>query len=250
MKISVIIPCYNCEDTIERAINSVVSQDYGSVEIICVDDCSTDKTLSKLSYKMAELSNLRVISSDANLGAAHARNKGIDAAEGELIAFLDADDTWLPSKLSKQATLLRKSKKDWSATGFGILRNGQKKGFVLPYDVISKIRLVMNNRVSTSTVMGRRQVFVENPFPDLYRGQDLALWLTLVRRQYSYIGLNEVLTEYHIGEHSLSSNKIISSVYVLRAILTNAPYYDYYLIIFYLLYMINGVKKHLLWRLK
>ena len=90
--ITVIIPAFNAQATIERSVKSALNQTYGSVELIVVNDCSTDKTSLLLQNLKKEARNLRVINNKFNKGASAARNQGIDAAEGEWITFLDADD--------------------------------------------------------------------------------------------------------------------------------------------------------------
>ena len=90
--ITVIIPAFNAQASIERAVKSALDQTYGSVELIVVNDCSSDNTPLLLQNLKKEVRNLRVISNKFNKGAAAARNQGIDAAKGEWITFLDADD--------------------------------------------------------------------------------------------------------------------------------------------------------------
>jgi glycosyltransferase involved in cell wall biosynthesis len=95
IRVSVVIPVYNAERTIGRAINSVLDQDFDSREIIVVDDGSTD---SSAAIVEAYGDHVRIFR-QANRGAAAARNAGARAAAGEYLAFLDADDEWLPGKL-------------------------------------------------------------------------------------------------------------------------------------------------------
>ena len=90
--ITVIIPAFNVQASIERAVKSVLDQTYGSVELIVVNDCSSDNTPLLLQRLKKEARNLRVIDNKFNKGAAASRNQGIDAAKGEWITFLDADD--------------------------------------------------------------------------------------------------------------------------------------------------------------
>ena len=109
-KVSVIIPIYNAEKFISGTIESVIAQTYQDWEIIAVDDGSTDKTPEILTkYKKKLSSNLQVITQE-NSGVSIARNKGIPAARGEYIAFLDHDDLWTPEKLEKQVKLLDSNK--------------------------------------------------------------------------------------------------------------------------------------------
>jgi len=101
-RVSVIIPAYNAAWCIRRALDSVFAQDYRDFEVIVVDDGSSDGTAAILaSYGAA----VRVVSKP-NGGLSSARNAGIAAARGEYVAFLDADDRWLPAKLSRQVALL------------------------------------------------------------------------------------------------------------------------------------------------
>jgi glycosyltransferase involved in cell wall biosynthesis len=102
--VSVVIPVYNGERFLEAALDSVASQTLPPHEVIVVDDGSTDSTPSILAAHPA----LRVITT-ASRGPAAARNTGVGAASGELIAFLDADDWWLPKKLETQVALLQAS---------------------------------------------------------------------------------------------------------------------------------------------
>lgn len=100
--VSVVVPAYNCALYLQQAIESIRVQTYRSVEIIIIDDGSTDNTPDVIKNLGDDIISIR----QPNCGPAGTRNKGIDAATGEFIAFLDADDVWLPSKLEKQIEYL------------------------------------------------------------------------------------------------------------------------------------------------
>jgi glycosyltransferase involved in cell wall biosynthesis len=102
--VSVVIPCRNAAATIDRALRSVRAQTYAPLEIILVDDASTDETAARLAAWQAP--DLRVLRLPRNGGAAAARNAGIAEARGTFVAFLDADDEWLPEKLARQVAAL------------------------------------------------------------------------------------------------------------------------------------------------
>jgi glycosyltransferase involved in cell wall biosynthesis len=106
--VSVVIPAYNREKTIMKALSSVGGQTYQNVEVIVVDDCSSDRTVEVVREAKYRIP-VRVIALDRNQGPATARNVGIDAARGEYVAFLDSDDWWLPDKLFDQVNLLEQS---------------------------------------------------------------------------------------------------------------------------------------------
>lgn len=102
MLVSVIIPVFNREKTIGRAVESVLAQTYRDIELIVVDDGSQDNTIDVLTHFG---SRLRLIT-QKNAGPSAARNTGIKASSGEIVAFLDSDDSWLPEKIEKQVRLM------------------------------------------------------------------------------------------------------------------------------------------------
>jgi len=103
-RVSVVIPTYNRARTLSRAVGSVLSQDFRDIEVIIVDDGSTDATRDVVSSFGDE--RVRLISHDVNRGVGAARNTGIEAARGDLVAFQDSDDEWLQGKLSAQVRAL------------------------------------------------------------------------------------------------------------------------------------------------
>jgi glycosyltransferase involved in cell wall biosynthesis len=104
--VSAIIPTYNRAHTIGEAVDSILAQTYPNIEVIVVDDGSKDNTLEHLRTTYGD--RIRVFS-QANAGPAAARNRGIAEARGELIAFLDSDDIWLPTKTERQVALLERA---------------------------------------------------------------------------------------------------------------------------------------------
>jgi glycosyltransferase involved in cell wall biosynthesis len=103
--VTVLIPAFNAEQTIARALRSVLIQDYRALEIIVIDDASGDATSAIVQQFGDE--RIRLLSLSQNRGVAGATNAGLMAATGEFIAFLDADDEWLPEKISKQIAVIR-----------------------------------------------------------------------------------------------------------------------------------------------
>jgi glycosyltransferase involved in cell wall biosynthesis len=110
--VSVVIPAFNRVHTIERAVRSALSQDYPSIEVIVVDDGSTDGTAASVRRTFAqelqggERARVKVIEK-ANGGVCTARNAGMAVARGEFVAALDSDDYWLPGKLKLQVGILK-----------------------------------------------------------------------------------------------------------------------------------------------
>ncbi|GHU02627.1 hypothetical protein FACS1894147_04910 [Spirochaetia bacterium] len=116
--ISIITPNYNSEAFIEATIESVLAQTYQNWEMLIVDDCSTDGSYD-IALRYAENDKrISVHRMEENTGAALARDKGIELAAGEYIAFLDSDDMWLPEKLEKQLAFMQKNNCDFSFTEY------------------------------------------------------------------------------------------------------------------------------------
>lgn len=108
-KVSIIIPVYNAEKFIEEALNSLLEQTFQDIEIVCVNDCSTDDTLRILNKFAKKDSRIRIINLEKNVGVGVARNIGIDSINSEFVTFMDADDWIQPTRISNLynvATLL------------------------------------------------------------------------------------------------------------------------------------------------
>jgi glycosyltransferase involved in cell wall biosynthesis len=105
MRVAVVIPCYNIQEHLRVALDSVLHQHHADLDIVCVDDGSTDGTADVLKeYVAAHPARIRVLTQQ-NLGAAAARNAGLKRTEGAYVQFLDADDVLLPDKISEQVHL-------------------------------------------------------------------------------------------------------------------------------------------------
>lgn len=171
--VSVVIPAYNVGKHIAEAIDSVVAQDYPQLELIVVDDGSQDDTAEVVASRYPQATLIR----KANGGAASARNAGIRAASGEFIAFLDADDIWLPGKLAAQVAHFRAHPDvGMNCTDFGRWACDEQGVFPdplsaipdqtgIPADAIDRDhsgwiyhKLLLDNFVWTTTVMMRRSL--------------------------------------------------------------------------------------------
>lgn len=122
---SVVIPTYESADTVPRAIDSALAQTYDDLEVLVVDDASTDDT----SAVVAEYDDPRVeyLVHDRNRGGSAARNTGIEAAEGEYVGFLDADDEWHPEKLERQVACLEGRSEEWVGAYCGMTEKVPRK---------------------------------------------------------------------------------------------------------------------------
>lgn len=127
-KVSVIIPAFNCEATLDRAVRSVLNQSYSNLELIIIDD-NSEKPIKFYSNKLT-----RVFRNPKNRGAAYSRNKAARLADGRFIAFLDADDYWHPDKLKRQLQRLNEIKKN-------------SKNLQRNFAIVSGVNILKNNNL-------------------------------------------------------------------------------------------------------
>ena len=136
--ISVIMPCFNVEHTIKWTINSVLNQTYSNIELICVDDASTDGTIDSLNSLAQMDARIKVITMPNNSGnCGDPRNKGLDIASGEFIAFIDADDFFEIDLLEKLHRDMKENDSDISQCGIRYIFNNSNSFSRSPNGVVS-----------------------------------------------------------------------------------------------------------------
>ncbi|MGL4850549.1 MAG: glycosyltransferase family 2 protein [Clostridium sp.] len=209
-KISVITPSYNAERFIEETIKSVLNQDYENLEMIIVDDCSTDSTEKVVRRFSEQDKRVKFIKLEKNSGAAVTRNKALEIADGQHVAFLDSDDIWKKNKLRKQLDFMREKNIGFSFTGYELINEDGKKLDKLikvPEEITYK-KLLKNTIIGCLTVVIDREKIGDFRMPLVRAGQDTATWLSILRQGHIAYGLDENLSEYRIVTGSISSNKI------------------------------------------
>lgn len=188
--VSVVIPSFNRTEVVERAIDSVLKQSYEHVEVIVVDDGSEDGPQLEELVAQKRDPRLRLIRHETNLGGGAARNTGVEAAHGILVAFLDSDDEWDPGKLEYQVEVMKgmDSSRVVSFTQSIVVTQevGSLKRSVMPFrapirgESIGDYLFVGRGWLQTSSIMVSREVALQVPFnPTLRRHQDYDLLLRL-----------------------------------------------------------------------
>lgn len=214
--ISIIIPAYKAATFIGEAIRSVQAQDYQNWEMLIVDDGSPDNT-AEVVANFAE-TDLRVkLIQQKNSGPAMARQRALEAAHGRYITFLDADDYWLPGKLSRQLAFMREHQAAVSFTRFRrISADGRKQGHLVAIpERLTYRQLLRNTAIATSTAMVDRRLTGPFAMKKTYY-DDYALWLDLLKRGFVAHGLQEDLMRYRVVGKSVSRNKGKSARMVWR----------------------------------
>lgn len=248
--VSIIIPVYNAQNTIERAIISATKQSHYNIQVIVIDDYSTDNT-PLIVNKLAEIdSRIFYFRHTQNLGVAAARNLGCSKARGEYIAFLDSDDEWHHQKLQLQLKYIQDNKADLCYTGYKIF-DEKKARFIQEYKVPIEVnyeQLLEENIICCSTVLIRSNLLGENPFVKKYFHEDFILWLRILREGNRAIGLNKCLVNYSLGGRS--SNKMIAAKY-RWLIYTECEKISLNRSIYYFFkYILNGLNKYYLYNKK
>lgn len=206
--VSIIMPSYNSEHTIDKSIESVMNQTYTNWELIIVDDCSKDNTLSVLGkYKNDE--RIIISSNECNSRAAATRNNALDLASGRYVAFLDSDDLWLPEKLEKQMNFMKENSVGFVFSSYRCINeNGKDIDRIIKVPpVISAMKLLGNTIIGCSTVLVDRKVVGNFRFITNNRREDTFTWYHILKRGYNAYGIQEILAEYRISSSSSSSNK-------------------------------------------
>ncbi len=208
--VSVVIPVFNRETLVKGAIDSVLKQTYQNIEIIVIDDGSTDNTYTVLrQYEEQYPDKFRVIRQQ-NTGQVVAKNNGIQKSSGELIAFLDSDDLWLPDKLEKQVPLFTNNV---GLVYCGINEIDDKGNFIRTVSCESGMRgqiyhkLLVRNRMTGGTVVVSRSAIDKVGLfdPQLMAAENWDLWIR-ISKDYLVDYVDEPLMNYRKHAGNMSSD--------------------------------------------
>ena len=208
--VSIIIPYYKKKEYILKTINSILNQSYSQFEIIIIYD---DENLSDLNYLdklFKSEKKIRIIKNSQNIGAGFSRNKGIENAKGDFIAFIDADDIWKKNKLENQINFMIKEKLEFSHTSYEIIdKNDKVLGKRISRNFIKVDDLIKSCDIGLSTVIFRKKIIDDQTkFPNLKTKEDFVLWIKILQKNIFITSLNETLTSWRKIDHSLSSSTI------------------------------------------
>lgn len=212
-QVSVIMPAYNAQNYIKEAIESVLNQTMGDLELLVLDDGSKDNTVAIAKELERKDARVRVLINEKNMGVARTRNRGIDMSKGEYIAFLDSDDVWRKEKLEKQIALAQTTGADIIYSSYALVsENGKRKynDFIVPATTSFK-EMLRCNVLGCSTVLLSKKAKENHRFSTEYYHEDYVLWLALMQDGFKAAGVTECLVDYRVMEVSRSSNKIDSA---------------------------------------
>lgn len=222
--VSVVIATYNCSFYITRAVKSALDQTYPNVEVIVIDDGSTDNTPEILqSFR----DRIRVVSQD-NRGPAAARNAGLAVAEGKYIAILDADDYWLPERLGKMIPVLEEGPHDLLLSNFYTVDENCRRLTASPaYDKLfrpphkDQYKDILWRSYAFAMTVGKSELFrSQGGYDESLRNEaeDYDFWLRSLRDGAHWGYVNEPLAEYMIRTGSISRTYSANRAKALRYI--------------------------------
>lgn len=215
-RVSIIIPAHNAEAHLPQTLSSIETQTFEDWEIVLCDDASTDRTSAVAAHLEPRVT---VIRSEENVGPAAARNLAISRASGELLAFLDSDDYWLPEYLERQTGLYERMSAERKRPGiiacnaWILSDSGFLEGTYLDYvgldSDITVARALRSNPFFVGSVCPRRAVHEAGCFSaDLRSAEDYDLWLRILELGYSGVVSREPLAVYRIRGRSLSADPV------------------------------------------
>lgn len=213
--VSIVTPAHNAAPYIQGAIASVLDQSHQQWELIIIDDASKDNTLELIRAYGEQDKRIKIMTNDRQMGPAVTRNKGIEAARGRYIAFLDSDDLWHSKKLEKQLAFMQERQSPLSYTSYYTINEAGDRlpGSVRVPACTTYAELLNGCVIGCLTAMYDTQLVGKVEMPNILKRQDYALWLKLLRSGLRAHGLDELLAYYRIRSHSVSSNKLLAARY-------------------------------------
>lgn len=228
--VSIIVPVYRAAAYIAETIEMVLRQTYREWELLLIDDCSPDNSAEIIQDMIEKLSGqadgqqampacpkrkdcIRLIRKEKNEGAARARNTGLEFAKGRYIAFLDADDIWLPEKLEKELAFLKQREAAFVFTAYEFGdENAQGTGKIVKVpELLTYKKALSRTVIFTSTVLfDTEKISKELIRMPVVESEDTATWWKILRSGHTAYGLNEPLVIYRRPAKSLSSNKFVA----------------------------------------
>lgn len=244
MKVSIVMPVFNCEEHVREALKSIESQTYKDLELIIIEDCSRDGSrdaINNYDYNFM----VKMVFNEANMGVAKSRNIGIREASGELIAFLDADDFWEENKIEVQVSDFKNNSIDFSWTGSWIIDpNNNSINYENADRPLTVNSLMKDCYFRTSSVMARASIFKEQMFKeDLKTAEDYELWLRLTLRGAVGKRADNTATFYRLVGNSLSKN--IKKQIIQRYLINKENFSTGKMIYSMMLYIFFATKKRI-----
>lgn len=227
-KVSVIIPCYNQGKYIKEAIDSVLNQTYKNIEIVIINDGSTDNSSQIISNLISDKSNIKFIDNKENNGIIYARNFAIDEASGEYILPLDADDIIKPSYIEKAVKILEE-RSDIGIV-YGKVKFFGAKNSIWDLQKFDKEKMIFVNQIVCSALFRKEDFYKAGKYKDYMKKgcEDWDLWLSFIELGLGVYQIDEILFLYRQYKKEEHRSCDVDRVEVLCKLWKNHPnlYFD------------------------
>ena len=244
--VSIITPCYNAEAVIEETIASVIIQSYKNWELIIIDDASTDNS-EKIITEFLTDKRISYLKNSKNSGVSFTRNRGMDIAKGDFIAFLDSDDIWEPSKLTEQLTIFKNNPQtDIVCSSLDLISESGE--YISTINIPKKISLkdeLKSSRILTSAMIFNYKKLGKNRFKQIGHEDYLFKLELLMRSKASAISVDKTLVKYRIVNNSLSHNKVIAAKWQWNIYRKHLHFPIHKTVYYFLSYIISGIIKYM-----
>lgn len=215
-KVSIIIPCYNKGKYIKEAVKSAINQTYQNIEIICIDDASTDDSYETLKSLVDKYKNIILLKNDKNMGVIYSRNTAIDASTGEYILPLDGDDTIEPIYVEEAVKILDKNR------DIGVVYCNYKyfgkscRKIKLPE--ISKEYLLYSSCISSCSMFRKKDFQDIGGYKECMKNgcEDWELWLTFYEKGYKFKLLDEYMLNYRKYKENSRTDNSANNIYNVK----------------------------------
>ena len=201
--VSIVLPIYNSEKYIDDTLKSILDQSYKNLEIILINDCSTDRT-KELINQYSDI-RIKIIHNEVNLGIAKTLNKGISLANGNYIARMDSDDICFPTRIEEQVKFLE-SHPEIDVCGTFVQTFGLSER-ISTYPITSeeiRISLMFGCCMAHPTIMFRSRIINDYIYSENSKVEDYKLWVDLTQKNIKFYNLPKPLLKYRVHEDSLS----------------------------------------------
>jgi glycosyltransferase involved in cell wall biosynthesis len=211
--VSIITPSYNSSKYIEETIVSVLNQTYPYWEMIIIDDGSHDDTKEIIASYARQDERIKILFNNSNIGAAKSRNRGIENANGDYIAFLDSDDLWLPNKLQQQVTLMETKNVLMSYSAYDTIDEHAHTLSTFPVQE----RVTYHDMLKTSSIGTLTTIYNAKKLGKIYfeniGHEDYVMKLKILKEIPFAYGVKEPLAKYRIHAKGLSRNKLNAALW-------------------------------------
>ena len=243
--VSIITPCYNAERTIVTAIESVINQSFQNWEMLIIDDCSNDSSPEIIKEYADRDHRIKYFQTNEKSGSPSLpRNIGIDNACGKYIAFLDADDIWLPNKLEQQIQFIENNDYSFIYSDYEKINHlGERNNRIVKMPESASFWDVIETcTIPCLTALIKREIIGDTRFKHIPK-EDFVFWLDILKKEVIAYNVGQVLALYREQPNSRSSNKfnmIKNQRIILRKIEGVKPVVASY---FMFQYLFHGVLK-------